>query len=253
MVAVDPGASTRTLSFRHRDPDEGGPTGYQFKQVLVNGEVVWSQDPYHVKYDQYVKQILIDGETLWDRDAGDWWPWFYLQGSELQGVIDITEFVQGKDSVKLEFRFCAKTAVPELDIEYGVDAVLTIGLDLANGGFESDYGWTVESAGPITAAVAVHGPVTGPIRSMGAVSVVMMGTRVTGPVDISGTTGEVDLDHLTIAGPVRLTGNVTYGAPNRLVATTVTGPLTCTGNDPAVTTGARNDTLGPTRGQCQDL
>lgn len=473
VVAVDPDATTKTLSFRHRDPDEGGPTGYQFKQVLVNGEVVWSQDvvddardtwidtsvdltgalaglseatvtfrlyhqtgvgwwpmdlridevsgagfavvnggfetpsdwtldrsgpnlqpyidmyrpdrptrvfnaiaegfaryrglpftpaaggdwpslrtspanramygngrleftvpantpvpadtcasawqqvdvepglpryeidfwhadPYHVKYDQYFKQILIDGETLWDRDAGDWWPWFYMQGSELQGVIDITEFVQGKDSVKLEFRLCTKNAVPELDIEYGVDAVRTIGLDLVNGGFESDYGWTLEPAGPITAAVAVHGPcesddatvlrgrvtgpvtvdgitclddavvtglvtvrpggslytsggsVTGPIRSSGAVSVVMMGTSVTGPVDISGTTGEVDLDHTTVTGPVRLTGNVTNGAPNRLVATTITGPLTCTGNDPAVT-GARNDTRGPARGECQEL
>ncbi|MBB5790660.1 hypothetical protein [Jiangella mangrovi] len=278
VVAVDPAAGTKTLSFRHHDPDEGGLTGYQFKQVLVNGEVVWNQDivgdardtwidatvdltdalaglteatvtfrlyhqtgigwwphdlriddvtgsgltvvnggfetpsdwtmnrsgpnmqpyidvyhpdrptrvfneisagyaryqglpfapvrggdwpslrtspenramygngrleftvpantpvpagtcasvwqqvdvepglpryeidfwhadPYQVKYDQYFKQILIDGDVLWDRDAGDWWPWFYMQGSEHQGAINATEFVQGKDSVKLEFRF----------------------------------------------------------------------------------------------------------------------------------------------------
>ncbi|PZF80189.1 polymer-forming cytoskeletal protein [Jiangella anatolica] len=260
----------------------------------------WHADPYQVKYDQYFKQIAIDGQVLWDRDAGDWWPWFYMQGSDHQGAIDVTEFVRGKDSVQLEFRFCTKNAVPELDIEYGVDAVRTIGLDLANGGFESDYGWTVQPAGPITAAVAVHGPceaadatvlqgpvagpvtvdgvtclddavvtgpvdvrpggslyvsggtVTGPIRSSGAVSVVMMGARVTGPVDIGGTTGEVDLDHVTITGPLRLTGNVTNGAPNRLVASAITGPLTCTGNDPAVT-GARNDTRGPAGGECRNL
>jgi hypothetical protein len=117
----------------------------------------WHADPYQVKYDKYFKQISIDGELVWDRDAGDWWQWFYIQGSELQGPIDVTDFVQGKRSVKLAFSLCTKNAVDELDIEVGVDNVSTVGLGLDNGGFESRHGWTLEPAGPISVAIDIAG------------------------------------------------------------------------------------------------
>lgn len=259
----------------------------------------WHADPYQVRYDRYFKQILIDGETVWDRDAGDWWPWFYIQGSDHQGVIDITEFVEGKESIALEYRLCTKNAVDELDIEVGFDAVSTVGLDLVNGGFESTAGWRLKSAGPITAAFDIHGPcqdpgatvvtgthegpldvtgttclehatvdgpvtvaagaslfaaggtITGPVRATDAESVVVTSTDVGGPVSVIGGTGEIALDHLTVEGPLRVTGNDTAPVPIVVSANTVAGTLTCTGNAPVPTDlGWANTVSGRTSGQC---
>jgi hypothetical protein len=59
--------------------------------------------------------------------------------------------------VKLAFSMCTKNAVDELDIDYGVDNVSTIGLGLDNGGFESRRGWTLEPSGPISVAIDIAG------------------------------------------------------------------------------------------------
>lgn len=75
-----------------------------------------------------------------------------------QGAIDVTEFVEGKREVRLEFRLCADKDVPEIPIDYGVDHVQTIGLGLDNGEFEHGGGWHLEPAGPIGVRLDRQGP-----------------------------------------------------------------------------------------------
>jgi hypothetical protein len=119
----------------------------------------WHADPYQAKFGKYFKQVRIDGEVLWNRDVGDYWPWFYIQGSDHQGVIDVTDFVQGKKSVHFEFRLCTlDDPVSNLDIHYGVDAFETIGLRAVNGGFEADDGWDLQPSKEISVDIDVHGP-----------------------------------------------------------------------------------------------
>ena len=108
----------------------------------------WHQDPHMAKWGGYHKQILIDGEIVWADDIGDYWPWFYMQGAVLQGPVDITEFVQGKSSVKVEFKLCADIDLTNFSVEYNVDNLSMIGVDLDNGGFEDGSAWTLETSVP---------------------------------------------------------------------------------------------------------
>ncbi|GAB3743189.1 hypothetical protein [Microlunatus parietis] len=116
----------------------------------------WHTDPIGGLHGRYFKQLLIDGVNIWNRDVGDGWPWFYLQGSDHQGPIDITDFVRGKEKVKIEYRLCSGSgAVSGLDVlDYKIDNIRTIGLGLKNGGFEDDTGWTLTGSGPVSVAYA---------------------------------------------------------------------------------------------------
>ena len=77
----------------------------------------WHSDPIAGIGGQYFKQLLIDGVNIWNRDLGDSWPWYYIQGSDHQGPIDITDFVKGKSSVKIEYRLCSGSGtVHDLDV-----------------------------------------------------------------------------------------------------------------------------------------
>lgn len=152
----------------------------------------WHGDRYQATPDQGFKQLVVDGEVLWDRDAADYWPWFMIEGSDHQGSIDITDFVAGKEKVRLEFRFCTKNPVDSYEVDFGVDTLTTVGLDLANGEFESAEGWTLQSNGPITAAIDVHGPCQQPDAR------VVTG-RHDGPLEVTGVTC---LRDATVTGPV---------------------------------------------------
>ncbi|WP_152360878.1 hypothetical protein [Microlunatus speluncae] len=116
----------------------------------------WHTDPVAGIHGKYYKQLLIDGVNIWNRDLGDAWPWFYLQGSDHQGPIDITDFVQGKSSVKIEYRLCSgSSSVFHLDVlDYKIDNLKTIGLGLKNGGFEDDTAWTLTGSGPVSVTLA---------------------------------------------------------------------------------------------------
>lgn len=118
----------------------------------------WHADPVQARFGQVFKQIRIDGKMLWDRDGGDFWPWFYINASDHQGGIDITEFVTGKSSVQLEFRVCTKDAQTNAKATtIGFDHLEAIGLDIANPGFERVADWRLTSAAPITAAYDIAG------------------------------------------------------------------------------------------------
>ncbi len=131
VMQVDAGSSRYEIDFWHSDPVAG-----------IGG--------------QYFKQLLIDGVNIWNRDLGDSWPWFYIQGSDHQGPIDITEFVKGRSSVKIEYRMCSgSSSVFHLDVlDYKIDNLKTIGLGLKNGGFEDDSSWTLTGSGPVSVALA---------------------------------------------------------------------------------------------------
>jgi hypothetical protein len=81
--------------------------------------------------------------------------------------------------------------------------------------------------------------------------VVLVGTRVDGPVSVNASTTEVAVENTSVGGPISLTSNKTRSV---VAFSTVGGPLSCTGNDPApLNNGFTNDVKGPKAGQCSGL
>jgi len=113
--------------------------------------------------------------------------------------------------------------------------------------------------GPVTVLagaglIATGATVVGPVRSTGARIVHLLGSTVEGPVSITGTTVRVAVADTRITGPLGLTGNVTGSTAIVLTATGVTGPVTCSANEPAPVNYGRSNTLtGPATGQCAAL
>ncbi|MFI7675804.1 ExeM/NucH family extracellular endonuclease [Actinophytocola sp. NPDC049390] len=113
-------------------------------------------------------------------------------------------------------------------------------------------------AGPVTATrpalFELHGThVYGPVTVSGATGeVVLEGAEIAGPVSVTGNTAGVLVDASAITGPLRLTGNT--GGEAIVAGNTVTGPLSCSGNDPAPGNDGRKNTVnGPATGQCAEL
>jgi hexosaminidase len=76
-------------------------------------------------------------------------------------------------------------------------------------------------------------------------------TTVRGPVQVSGSAGQVTIDKATVAGPLVLKNNTgsTIVSGNH-----ISGPLSCTGNSPAPTNADQpNSASGPKSGQCAGL
>lgn len=104
------------------------------------------------------KELSIDGRQVWKRDVIDFWWWDYINGSDHQGPIDITDFVAGKRSVQLTFGLCVDQDTPDLGIDVGFDHLSTIGFRLQNPEFEQPGGWTLHSGGPLSAKIDRVGP-----------------------------------------------------------------------------------------------
>jgi hypothetical protein len=116
---------------------------------------------------------------------------------------------------------------------------------------------------------SVHGPVTvtaggsllsldstirGPLSAAGAAAVHLYGTNVRGAATITGTTGSVAVVDSVIAGPATIAGNTTGDVEPIIAASTVNGPLSCTGNTPApINLGEANRVRGSRSGQCAAL
>lgn len=140
-------------------------------------------------------------------------------------------------------------------------------------------------SGPVTVSgggrlIAQGSTIHGPVSTSGASVVSLCGTQVDGPVGISGSTGDVtvgdttracDPDTLTgplsitgtsgqvivdrtqVTGPVTLTGTTSALAPV-LAGITVSGVLSCSQNTVAPTDSGVADTVsGPASGQCAAL
>lgn len=137
VVKVQPGLDRYELSFWHTDTHLKRSPGYLFKEVLIDGELVWASD------------------------AADMTWWYYINGHPEQGPIDVTEFVKGKDEVELTFRIRADQDIQvggaflEQGIEVSFDHIRTVGLDVVNPGFETNEAWVFDTVDPLTAAIAM--------------------------------------------------------------------------------------------------
>ncbi|MFJ8582812.1 hypothetical protein ACIRG9_30480, partial [Micromonospora sp. NPDC093277] len=77
--------------------------------------------------------------------------------------------------------------------------------------------------------------------------------KVNGPVSVTGNTGGVRIDTVTISGPITITGN-TGSQPVIVAANTISGQLACSGNNPAPVNESRpNSVKGSASGQCAKL
>ncbi|HEY3684661.1 MAG TPA: hypothetical protein VGL93_16625 [Streptosporangiaceae bacterium] len=118
-VAVDPKSPRYELSWWHRDPYYGGLGGYHFMQVLIDDKVVW------------------------DSDVTDWFSFMWVNGSDRQGPMDVTQFVKGKKKVKIAFRLYEKKGVGDYYVDATFDDLSSIGLGIHDPGFEDPSAWTI--------------------------------------------------------------------------------------------------------------
>ena len=115
------------LTFRERDSFTGPTAGYHFKQLLVDGVVVWEQD-------------VAGGPAAWRTVT-----------------VDVTERVRGKTEVALAFRLFDKKAVSNFGVHWQLSSLhaenLQLAADLAEpqkwkadrqGAFETGFGSEVK-------------------------------------------------------------------------------------------------------------
>lgn len=118
-VTVDPDSPRYELSWWHRDPYYGGTDGY------------------------HVKQVLIDGKVIWQSDVSDWFNFMWVNGSDTQGPMDVTQYVKGKKAVTIAFRLYEKKGVGDFYVDATFDHLSSVGLTIHDPGFEDPSAWTV--------------------------------------------------------------------------------------------------------------
>ena len=123
-IHPDPNAGRYEVSFWHFDTFSAkhGDFGRHVKQLLIDDEVVWSED------------CMAHGFALWQ------------QGSTIQGPVDLTPQLRGKSSAKLAFRLYEKTGGSNFPIDVGFDNLETIGFDLYDTGFEDGGAWVLSQS-----------------------------------------------------------------------------------------------------------
>ncbi|MBO9610180.1 MAG: hypothetical protein J7639_29750 [Paenibacillaceae bacterium] len=103
---------TYTLTFAHRDNRTGGLAGYHYKQLLIDGTVVWEQD------------VTADAANTW-----------------LTESIDVTSYLTGKSSADVRLRLYDKKAVSNYSVDVLWDSVAITDTEIMNSGFESGPDW----------------------------------------------------------------------------------------------------------------
>ncbi|WP_419992582.1 hypothetical protein [Streptomyces boninensis] len=139
-TATPAGACT---SATQKVPVQGGLPRYELS--------FWQTDDHEItpQFEGYhYKEVLIDGKPVWKNDVTDWFKGMWINGSDPQGPITVTEFVQGKAEVELTFRLCEAKPVTDLTADVGFDNVTTVGLGVRNPGFESAEDWKLSSTDP---------------------------------------------------------------------------------------------------------
>ncbi|GAA1570575.1 hypothetical protein GCM10009804_28730 [Kribbella hippodromi] len=115
----------------------------------------WHADPEQARFGEMFKQLWVDGQLIWSRDAGDYWPWFYMNGSDHQGGIDVTDLVKGKSSVSIQFGICTRGAATSPGLFVNFDHIEGINLDIHNSGFENRSAWKLSADKPLSAAIEI--------------------------------------------------------------------------------------------------
>lgn len=137
LIHPDPAAARYELSFWHFDEFAAtSPAGGRVsKEVLVDDVVVWSCDIHHEP-----------------------WP-LWIQGHSLQGPIDLTSQLSGKETATLTLRLRTTQDVTDARVDVGFDHLEPVGFTLTNPGFEEPTGWQLtDSGGPAKAAVDIFVP-----------------------------------------------------------------------------------------------
>jgi 5'-nucleotidase len=131
--------------------------------------------------------------------------------------------------------------------------------------------------GPVTvqpgaSLIVTNGLIAGPVTATRPALFTLSGTQLVGPLSVTGATGPVLLDKAKITGPVSLSGNKAgvkidtakitgpvsvvnnTGGAAVVAGNAITGPLSCSGNNPAPGNDGRKNTVhGPASGQCTTL
>lgn len=115
-AGVLPGRRHR-VHFRERDDFTGPTAGYHFKQLLVDGEVVWEQD-------------VAGGSPGW-REVS----------------VDVTERVRDKTNVTVAFRLGDRRGVSNFGVRWRLRSLRAEGLELP-ADFSQPQRWTVSRQGP---------------------------------------------------------------------------------------------------------
>lgn len=123
VVPLDPDSARYELSFWHYVHFSGdvGRKGQLVKELLVDDEVVWSSDVHQDPY------------PMW------------IQGSVLQGPVDLTPHMRGKRAAKLALRLHAVEQIQNVRIDVGFDNLESIGFTVSNPGFEEPGGWQLST------------------------------------------------------------------------------------------------------------
>ena len=146
--------------------------------------------PYAGFHGAHVLTARIDGKPVWTRDANSVYP-FWENGNGLQGPVDVSDFVTGKERVTLSFVLCGVANSdnrPNPAIDIGFDDLRTIGLRGRNFGFENSGGWTFGSTAPGLSAAIVRPsgrPEAPPVSVAAEQSVVRTGGSVSLPATVS--------------------------------------------------------------------
>lgn len=110
---------TYTLTFAHRDNRTGGLAGYHYKQLLIDGTVVWEED------------VTADAANTW-----------------LTESIDVTSYLAGKSSVDVKLRLYEKKAVSNYTVDVYWDSVAITNTEIMNSGFETSPDWYYTESNP---------------------------------------------------------------------------------------------------------
>lgn len=123
-VAVDPAAPRYELSWWWYDQYVGGLAGYHLKQMTL----ITSQG----------KKLISNMDVV--HDPSDMW----MNNQGLWGLVDVTQFVRGQQTVTLQFALCEQAGVGDYMVDVGFDEIEAVGMTIVNGGFEQGTtGWTI--------------------------------------------------------------------------------------------------------------
>lgn len=129
QVTVDPDASSYSVRFLQSDSFKTVPVdaGYYDKQLLVDGIVVWHQDP------------AADPAATWTAET-----------------VDLTSALRGRTSATVTFRLTNPLGVQNFGMTYGVARVEPTGFTVVDGDFTTHDGWTFDSTTQAFTAAYTH-------------------------------------------------------------------------------------------------
>lgn len=82
----------------------------------------------------------------------------WMNGADLIGPADVTQWVAGQSMVTITIKMCANTAISGTHVRVGFDQLSSVGLTVVNPGFEQPGGWTLTNGGGLKVAIRTSSP-----------------------------------------------------------------------------------------------